>query len=664
VSSGREAPAQIGYPDEVARAFDQLPAMVAAYHGPEHRVVATSRAARDYLRVHDRTDLLGRPLRDIVPEAAGQEWVEQLDEVYRTGRPSDVRDGRLVMPMPDGSVSERFIRVLASPLRDPEGDVVGVVELVEDVTDDVHTRFASEARATGAPSPTEGARDVVMTLQRNLLSEHLPVLPGVRIAAHYLVAGRELSAGGDWFDAVTLDGGRLALVIGDVVGHGASASGIMGQLRAVLRERLAATGDLATAVHDLDRFAAVTPGARSATMCVGLLTPSTGALAYLCCGHPPPIVTGPNGTRSLPPPSGSPLGVGEPEPEISEVTLAPNEAVLLYSDGLVERRDRTLDDGREALEAVVDAAWRTPAVPGGTLPVDRAQRVSALTVERMTRAGHEDDVTVLIAEQLARPTPPLCVDLDVREVDLADVRSRVTRWLAVHGTSEEDVCALELAVSEAVANVVDHAYRDGAGGRLQVRGELDVTGAVALEVEDGGTWRPPEGHDDERGRGLVLMRAFVDDLGLEHDDRGTRVRMRRRVHTTGILGTRPAAAATGSTVRASFTVERPVGGTGRVRVRGPLDTAAATRLRRAARDALRGERDQLELDITEVDLLGSAAVRELYRLAAELDGGLHVAASAGSVPYQVLQLVGLARVLRSDSPGGDGRTAGTPDYDA
>ena len=159
-----------------------------------------------------------------------------------------------------------------------------------DVTGEVRRRRSAENDADVMRKRYAAAQDVVLTLQRNLLPTALPVLPGVRIAAHYLVAAAEQAAGGDWFEAVPVDG-QVALVVGDVVGHGAQASAVMGQLRAVLVEFLLDGDDLATALARLDRFASRVTGARGATVCLALLDPTDG-IGALRLRRPPAAARG------------------------------------------------------------------------------------------------------------------------------------------------------------------------------------------------------------------------------------------------------------------------------------------------------------------------------------------------------------------------------------
>ena len=181
----------------------------------------------------------------------------------------------------------------------------------------------------------------------------------MRIAAHYLVAAAEQAAGGDWFEAVPV-GGQVVAVVGDVVGHGAKASAVMGQLRAVLVEFLLDGDDLATALARLERFASRVSGARGATVCLALIDPAER--------HPPlrlrrpPAATGGRGRRVdryLPAPGGGPLSLAGPPPRVGTATLAPDELLLMFSDGLVERSGQDQSVGLAELADVASSAVRS-----------------------------------------------------------------------------------------------------------------------------------------------------------------------------------------------------------------------------------------------------------------------------------------------------------------
>ena len=235
--------------------------------------------------------------------------------------------------------------------------------------DDMPGRMVGDAGPVGDSVRDRG---IVAVLQEALLPTALPVLPRARIAARYLVAGQEQAAGGDWFDAIPLADGSVALVVGDVVGHGVAAAAAMGQLRAVLAELLAAEADLGTVLERADAFAARRPALRAATLALAVLDPAGGTLRYTTCGHPPPLVIGIDGAaRYLEGTGTGPLGTGSP-PVLATSVLAPGELLMLYSDGLVERPDRTIAEGMA--ELAVAAAGAVAEAPAERAPVRSPKR--------------------------------------------------------------------------------------------------------------------------------------------------------------------------------------------------------------------------------------------------------------------------------------------------
>ena len=280
-------------------------------------------------------------------------------------------------------------------------------------------------------------RGIVAVLQEALLPTALPVLPRARMAARYLVAGQEQSAGGDWFDAIPLAGGSVALIVGDVVGHGVAAAAAMGQLRAVLAELLAAEADLGHVLARADAFAARTRTLRAATLALAVLDPAAGTLRYTTCGHPPPLVIGIDGAaRYLEGTGTGPLGTGSP-PVLATSALALGELVLLYSDGLVERPDRTIAEGMAELSVAaagaVAEATAEPALAHAADPAAdpaAAERVCQRAVELMTRAGRADDITALAAQRLAAPVPALRLELPSEKPSLTAARDAFAGWLS------------------------------------------------------------------------------------------------------------------------------------------------------------------------------------------------------------------------------------------
>jgi anti-sigma regulatory factor (Ser/Thr protein kinase)/anti-anti-sigma regulatory factor len=547
---------------------------------------------------------------------------------------------------------------------DTLGRLVGEAVVVRDAFE----RQVAEAKqqVADAERRCEAAQEMVAQWQEALLPTALPVLPRARIAARYLVSGPDEPAGGDWFDAIPCADGRIALAVGDVVGHGVAASAAIGQLRTVLAELLAAEADLAYLLERIDAFAARTPALRAATLALAVLDPADGTLRYTTCGHPPPLVVGTDGAaRFLDGTGTGPLGTGS-VPVLASGMLAPGELVLLYSDGLIERPDRTIPEGMADLAAVAgDAvAGRTVAlnaVPPG-VDASAAERVCQLTVELLTRTGYADDVTALAAQRIADPVPALRLELPSERASLTVARDAFAEWLGRLDVTAEDREALHLAMVEIVTNAIEHAYPDGEAGFVGLEAALGDDGSVECRITDQGTWQRPDPAKADRGHGLMVAGQVVDAMLVSHPPqpaseperekaggtRGTVVALRHRLRRPAILaaGHRNAGVmAYPSELPFSVDTSIQADGTARALVSGPVDISTADQLTRRLLAACRGGTVPLVAVLTGVTQLASAGVRALYlvrdRLAAhELD--LTLITEPGSSAQLVLDLVHLS----------------------
>ena len=505
-------------------------------------------------------------------------------------------------------------------------------------------------RAADAEGGNADGRGIVAELQEALLPTALPVLPRARIAARYLVAGQEQAAGGDWFDAIPLDGGAVALVVGDVVGHGLSASAAMGQLRAVLAELLAAEDDLGRVLRRTDAFAARMPSLRAATLVLVVLDPAAGTLRYTTCGHPPPLVIGVDGkARYLKGTGTGPLGTGSP-PVLASSALAPGELVLLYSDGLVERPDQTIAEGMAELAVVAtDAAANRDADPGA------AERVCQLSVEVLTRTGHTDDITALAAQWLADPVHPLRLALPSVRSSLTTARDSFADWLSRLDATADDADALHLAMVEMVTNAIEHAYPREAPGIIELDASLGSDGSVTCLITDHGTWRPPDPADADRGHGLMVAGHVVDKLLVSHPAAGgTTVTLRHRLRRPAVLASGHQGEHAAYPAEPPFTVDTSItaGSTARALVGGPVDIGTADLLARRLLSVSRGGTVPLVADLTGVTQLASAGVRVLYQVSEQLTvhgQELTLVTVRGSAAHLVLELVRLDYVAVEES---------------
>ena len=475
-------------------------------------------------------------------------------------------------------------------------------------------------------------------LQRALLPASLPVLPAVDLAAGYLPAGEDQTAGGDWFDAVERDG-KLLLVVGDVVGHGISAAATMGQLRAVLLDHLDTGDPIPVVATALDRWARHHRGAYGSTACLVELDPATGALVYITAGHPPPLVVAGTGTgsRFLGPSGHGPLGeLGQIDVECE--FLADGEVLVLYSDGLVELPGTTPMIGTVNLARAAQEAVAGRLLPAVALP-RASERVARYLIERLVRSrGHTDDVTVL-AVQRREPAPGLILDAVTDEAGVvARFRTALLRWLVPLGVRTDDLDALVHVVGELVQNVVDHAYEDGPPGPVRLRAALEPDGATVV-VADDGIWTdalPTAG----RGLGLAMVKALADRSEIVGGKAGTTVTVRHRLHRDVRLWWLPDVPPRAQ-VAAAADVWNDTGPAGpRVGASGLLDTAAAEALAAALAINTGPNHGPVTLDLRDVTLLGSAGVQTILRARAATPD-LRIIAPAGSVAQHVLTLAAI-----------------------
>ena len=665
---------------EVVRdAFEQLPMVLVALDGPDHRLAAMNAAYRAFT---GRSGAIGVAYRDAFPELAGQQVYELFDRVYATGEAETGTEWRAQIDLGPRGMREIFADFTVAPRRAADGSVNGLLVMATDVTDRVMEQRAAQRRAAEAERRNPAGRGIVAELQEALLPTALPVLPQARIAARYLVAGQEQAAGGDWFDAIPLDGGGVALVVGDVVGHGVAASAAMGQLRAVLAELLAAEQDLRQVLRRSDAFAARTPSLRAATLALAVLDPATGRLRYATCGHPPPLVLGVDGTaRYLTGTGTGPLGTGS-TPMLASCVLAPGELVLLYSDGLIERPNRTIAEGMAELAAVAaDAAANRslvhlPNEPRSIEPRSiehgadpaMAERVCQLTVEMLTRTGHTDDITALAAQRLADPVPALHLSLPSERPSLTTARDAFAGWLSQLDAAADDADALHLAMVEVFTNAIEYAYPRDEPGTIELDATLENDGNVACLVTDHGTWRAPGPDDADRGHGLMVAGHVVDKLLVSHprpngtvDSRGTTVILRHRLRRPAVLAPGLQGEHVAHLAGPRFTVDTsvtadatagapadaPAGATARALVGGPVDITTADLMARRLLSVSRGGTVPLVADLTGVTQLASAGVRALYQVSEQLaahDQELTLVAAADSAAHMVLDLVRLDHV--------------------
>ncbi len=433
------------------------------------------------------------------------------------------RERQLIESLRDGdplTTSTEEPGVAGIALRHPRGVLVIWVELAEQrpFTPEDHTLLTVLAGRLGEGLhrvyQLDEQRETAVALQHAMLG---PTTLPDGFAVRYHPASRPLKVGGDWYDVVKLDHGHVALIVGDCVGHGLTAATVMGQLRSACRALLLEQSSPGAVLAGLDRFAARLPGADCTTAFCAVLTLATGELVYSSAGHPPAIMVHADGaTATLDGGHGLPLAVrpDQPRPE-AHVMLPARATLLLYTDGLVERRGISIEDGMaRAADLVQD---------GSSQDLDEVadQLMSRLEPE----GGYPDDVAMLLYRQPA----PLEVNFVADASQLAPSRAALRGWLTQAGVESGQIQDVLTATGEAVANAIEHGHRDRPEGTISLRATAVVDG-LQVSVIDTGAWKIPRRVASEnRGRGIPLMRCLVQNLSIQSNKEGTTVQFYARI---------------------------------------------------------------------------------------------------------------------------------------
>jgi PAS domain S-box-containing protein len=350
-----------------------------------------------------------------------------------------------------------------------------------------------------------------LTLQRSLLPQDLPEQNAVDAACRYLPADTEAGVGGDWFDVIPLSGARVALVVGDVVGHGIHAAATMGRLRAAVQtladidlapdEVLAHLDDMVSRIADEARGGSGGSAVTGATCLYAVYDPVGRQCTLARAGHPAPVLVTPCGTgRLLDLPSGPPLGLGGLPFESTRMDVPEGSVLVLYTDGLIQSRSLDADQGlRQLLDAL--------AAPGTPL-----EDLCDAAVANLSAHRPEDDAALLLDRTHALGEEYVASwDITKDPAAVAPARAKAARQLAAWGL-EDLVFTTELVVSELVTNAIRYA-----SDPIRLRLIRDRT--LICEVADGSSTSPHLRHartTDEGGRGLFLIARFAERWGTRY----------------------------------------------------------------------------------------------------------------------------------------------------
>ncbi|MFF5013506.1 SpoIIE family protein phosphatase [Streptomyces sp. NPDC001165] len=400
-----------------------------------------------------------------------------------------------------------FYRTVDSPAFEPE-----------DLT------FAEELAARAAVAVDNARRftrehAMAVTLQRSLLPRRQPEQDALEVAWRYMPA--EAGVGGDWFDVIPLPGARVALVMGDVVGHGLHAAATMGRLRTAVHnfstldlpvdEVLGNLDDLVVRMDNEENTGDVGEGhegegVTGATCLYVVYDPVTEACTMARAGHPEPVLVRPDGTVTCPEvPASAPLGLGGYPFETVELSLPEGSQLVLYTDGLVEDRTHDIDVGMERLRRALGGS-------GGRTPEETCQAV----IDSLRPSHSSDDIALLAARTRRFPRSDVAMwDVPPDPAVVPSVRARCRETLLEWGL-EETAFATELIVSELVTNAIRY-------GSPPVCVRLLHGRCLICEVSDGSGTSPRmrrAATTDEGGRGLFLVAQFAQRWGTRYTTRG------------------------------------------------------------------------------------------------------------------------------------------------
>jgi anti-anti-sigma factor len=439
---------------------------------------------------------------------------------------------------------------------------------------------------------------------------------------------------GDWYDVIPLPDGRVGIVIGDVVGRGIEAAATMSQLRTALRAYAVEGLEPAEVVGKLHRLVGHLGVGLSTTLTYLDLDPFTLEVRYVSAGHLPVLHAPADGApRFLAGARSTPLGAAPGQTAVpqAQLILAPGDSLLLYTDGLVERRDASIDARMEQLRATVESA-----------PDDLPALLEQLTKALTGGAVRTDDIALLALRAHGPPPDSFAVAIQGVAADLRALRCDLRSWLARMGARQSELNDVLIAVGEACSNAIEHADA-GDDATIDVRAQLSGRD-LTVSIGDRGIWRAATAPAD-RGHGLRLMRVLSHGMKVATAQNGTRVELRFR------LGGRSFAEAEPQPADPKLNLER-IGGVPVARLEGEVDLGRKARLAVALAAAALPRDRGLVLDLSAVEYLDSAGVHLVHELMLALEGrgqALRVVAAPGAAVLRVLELVDIESTVALDA---------------
>lgn len=464
-------------------------------------------------------------------------------DVARTGEPMIVTDTFDLPPRYEHAVrdSAASIRACVShPLRDGSGRILGVLALLwpqprQFDAADLDT-FARIAELTSAALDRvrlmAREHEIAIDFQEHLLDLDRGSTAAV-VAAVYQPAGEAMRVGGDWYSVTPLDhSGRIAISVGDVVGHGLAAAIVMSRLRAAVAASALTAGEPDAVLGSLDRYGASVDGARCATVAYALIdTDGQGGgatVSYSCAGHPYPLLVLPDGRATfLESGRRAPVSVtgrgthdatSRPPSNTATAQLPPGGLILLYTDGLMERPGESLDDGFARLRA---AAEQCAGLPVESVCAELLSRMAPPT-------GYRDDVVVLALRPSHLAAGSFATVLPAAPAHIPVARGQLRDWLNTIVVAPHRETDILLATGEAVTNAIEYGSRNEPRQTVSIEAFL-YQDTVVITVSDTGHWSGDSSaslRSRRRGRGLTLMSGLADGVETLRTAAGTRVTLR------------------------------------------------------------------------------------------------------------------------------------------